>query len=919
MRKLLLVALTAMLAATLAAIGSLSRDAIAGHDTHVTSELPVVLARERANQDGDARPSVNGVPAIARNPIAIAQLDRGKPKWRIRVCSVPAYDDEVSDAVDVWNTGLGITLFEMLAGDPNPRYDARGDVDDPGGIRGTDCPETAPTENDVDKYIASVVVIENRNPMRQDSTGWAQTLRMNNEHFARTGRNRIYVNDAHYDRLKSEPGRQVAFFVHELGHTLGFSHPYGPMSYAVPGYTHPTNVGGLYPLVGCPEEFRVVVDETRDGGGTITPVNRSFPVKLLRQTPPRWGFTYQDDSGPPGSRSVFLSEGHSRVLSALSKTTHGGANMISLPNCWGDTESATSPGEWYFDRPVSLSQYTKDVYTKVYNPAKVTDLTVTELPENKLLFKWKPDHVHVERTFAVQVQVTTGWATVVEAFDDKKAIETSKEVVSSKGNTATHRIVDPSGAATMTFRVFSRTEAFGSNQPSVNDPPVAGTIGTPGPVNFGTNAQPPVPPRPQCTLSVAPAESDKATHGGWASGAWSGDCDAGTLRSVTATPIAGYRFSHWEGDCSGTGACRVTMDEDRSVTASFSKELTATATARSSSTASQAAANSAAEAAARAALVAAYPTVTGISVTHVELPETTVTDTGTVTGSGTGANKPAAESAALSNAEAAARADGGPDATIGPASVTDTTPPDTRTETGTGHGSGTGANKPAAESAALSNAEAAARADGGPDATIGPASVTDTTPPDTRTETGSESRAGLGSTSKQAASSALSNASAAARAAGGASATITGSTVSTPTASYRTGTTTVTAGYTDDTETAAWLGCAGRLVSAARAVSGYVRHSGGCSVSADIGAKGETIYVASGSATVTWRLIAGWTATATVSWSRTVTDGPWSAEAEASWSRTVTDGPWRAEAEASWSRTVTTYHARGTATGTVPP
>jgi YVTN family beta-propeller protein len=45
--------------------------------------------------------------------------------------------------------------------------------------------------------------------------------------------------------------------------------------------------------------------------------------------------------------------------------------------------------------------------------------------------------------------------------------------------------------------------------------------------------------------------------------------DAGTVVNLTATPAAGSQFSGWSEDCSGTGACQVTMDGPRRVTATF--------------------------------------------------------------------------------------------------------------------------------------------------------------------------------------------------------------------------------------------------------------------------------------------------------------------------------------------------------------
>jgi hypothetical protein len=45
--------------------------------------------------------------------------------------------------------------------------------------------------------------------------------------------------------------------------------------------------------------------------------------------------------------------------------------------------------------------------------------------------------------------------------------------------------------------------------------------------------------------------------------------DAGTVVTLTATPDAGSLFAGWSGDCSGTGSCQVTMDQARSVYATF--------------------------------------------------------------------------------------------------------------------------------------------------------------------------------------------------------------------------------------------------------------------------------------------------------------------------------------------------------------
>lgn len=41
----------------------------------------------------------------------------------------------------------------------------------------------------------------------------------------------------------------------------------------------------------------------------------------------------------------------------------------------------------------------------------------------------------------------------------------------------------------------------------------------------------------------------------------------GTVVNVTVVPNASYEFDHWDGACTGSGACQVTMDADKTVTA----------------------------------------------------------------------------------------------------------------------------------------------------------------------------------------------------------------------------------------------------------------------------------------------------------------------------------------------------------------
>ena len=82
------------------------------------------------------------------------------------------------------------------------------------------------------------------------------------------------------------------------------------------------------------------------------------------------------------------------------------------------------------------------------------------------------------------------------------------------------------------------------------------------------------------TLSVSVVGSGGVTSSP-AGIACPGDCtqdyDGGTVVSLTPTPAGGWQFTGWSGDCSGNGACDVTMDQARSVTATFTQLFTLSA------------------------------------------------------------------------------------------------------------------------------------------------------------------------------------------------------------------------------------------------------------------------------------------------------------------------------------------------------
>ena len=54
---------------------------------------------------------------------------------------------------------------------------------------------------------------------------------------------------------------------------------------------------------------------------------------------------------------------------------------------------------------------------------------------------------------------------------------------------------------------------------------------------------------------------------------------SGSHVTVVANPTDDHQFSEWDGECTGKGACVVTMDADKSVTANFTPVFNLTVTA----------------------------------------------------------------------------------------------------------------------------------------------------------------------------------------------------------------------------------------------------------------------------------------------------------------------------------------------------
>ena len=131
--------------------------------------------------------------------------------------------------------------------------------------------------------------------------------------------------------------------------------------------------------------------------------------------------------------------------------------------------------------------------------------------------------------------------------------------------------VDPMGTRVYVGNISSRTATvLDATTNTVVPPPVA--LGR-NPMAFGSfvASERPAPPPPQFLLTLATVGSGTiAAQPASATGKY----DAGTVVTLTATPDAGFQFTSWSGACSGSGACSVTMDAAKSVTATFSAQYT---------------------------------------------------------------------------------------------------------------------------------------------------------------------------------------------------------------------------------------------------------------------------------------------------------------------------------------------------------
>ncbi len=176
---------------------------------------------------GYVRPSNDGTPAIARNLVTLKESDP------IKVCSEPHYETATRQAIANWNAGVGTEVLEYQGFETTTKMSA---------------PSPIPGENEVTAYVttsnncpltsertevASIVIRSQASLMDCSGVplGCTKPSGVSPESFTYTGRSEVRINEMKFDNLDSDAvdtgdENRTGLIMHEIGHALGFSHPY---------------------------------------------------------------------------------------------------------------------------------------------------------------------------------------------------------------------------------------------------------------------------------------------------------------------------------------------------------------------------------------------------------------------------------------------------------------------------------------------------------------------------------------------------------------------------------------------------------------------------------------------------------------------------------------------------------------------
>ena len=495
---------------------------------------------------------VHDVHAIARNPINSTAPQQGviPSGGPVPVCAESKFGSDTQKAINFWNDGLPVPMFNWVSTDL------------------ADCD----SNNRDSRYELSSVVIREYDPSKFDPCGQnagacAKALRVWVDELpdgtwtqhpwnALMGQTTIWMNvdnwTEHYDetagaylgfggrdgasRVAAKKRDAVALIAHELGHAFGLAHPYGRLKTGA--FSTYTIEGTDYSVEGCADNFVVNGNPVGEMSGG------------------RYGFEYEESGSTGGRREqVFVTDADARVMRSLERV--GGYVMEWHPSkCAGDTKvtianryeytksgsrAKPEPVGWRYETGPALGQYAKDVYRKVYNPAQVTGLSATDAATSgQVLLTWEAGHVHVEKGFAIQIEVQTSVLTEPEwwTIHTVSANVEQKQFARPTDVPGVYTIVAPTGKHAK-YRVVALTDALGANQPDNEAPSGTTPASNEATHDCPTCAVVPPPETPsRCTVTT----SYTSTHGTAVTVPADGEVDCGTDVSITATPSSGYCF-----------------------------------------------------------------------------------------------------------------------------------------------------------------------------------------------------------------------------------------------------------------------------------------------------------------------------------------------------------------------------------------